>query len=454
MKWIFALILFTVLNGICSASPKTAPFYGRAIQVDSGFLYYLNRSADSIADEIKAQGYQVVSLHNADSKLAQACRKRGILTRFIIGSNYQYLPGSLPKGYEKWKMVLRKSDNFVGGGSYFCENEPEFRAWKKNQINDVLKSGDFMAVDIAEPYLPAYKGPENEFYGCLCDRCKTAFLRMFPEEKQIPEFNDANSPNYWKTNKALYKKWVDFRVATVANFLDDLVNGPDGIRQKFPGIAVCSWSIGASMPNPVETMREWEASDGAAICAKVHPDAHCIQTDWPDWCDANLPANYPLKYKPFVDAIRKADKKIPITIQTDIGSGSQMRRSLEWIREFEAASKTAGFCQSIAYEYHLGLYTYTEPPKLLSAQKRQDAVLLIFSKRLDSKIASDLNSYKISSGKITEAKPDGNRVFLSIDGVKKGDTITVLHCQDDPSVRFSNGDLKAVSAPEMSCKIR
>lgn len=454
MNWICALILFFTLTGICSTSTNTAAFYGRAIQVDSGFPYYRNRSADSIADELKAQGFKVVSLYSPDYKLAKACHKRGIQPRFMIGVNFQYLPGDLPKGYEKWKMVLLKSDNTSGGCSYFCENEPEYRAWKKHQINEVLKSGDFVAVDLVEPYLPAYDGPKNEAYGCLCDRCKTAFLRMFPEEKQIPEFNDTNSPNYWKTNKALYKKWIDFRVATVADYLDDLTNGPDGIRQKSPGVAVCTWSIAATVPNPVETLREWEASDGASICAKVHPDAHCVQTDWPDWGDPKLPSNYPLKYKPFVDAIRKVDKKIPITIQTDIGSSARMRRSREWIREFEAASKAAGFCQSIAYEYHIGLYMYTEFPKLVCAQKQGNTVLLIFSKRLDPKIASDLTSYKISSGKITEAKLDGNRVFLSVDGAKKGDTVTVLHCQDDPSVRLAIGELKAVPAPEMHYTIQ
>lgn len=454
MKWIFTLILLIVSTGICSASPKTASFYGRAIQVGSDFPYYLNRSSDSIADELKIHGYKVVSLYTADFKLARACRKKGILPRFMIGMNFQYLPGDLPKGYDKWRMILRKNDNTSSYSALFCENEPEFRAWKKHQIYEALKGGDFVAIDLVEPFLPAYKGPEDGSYGCLCDRCKAAFLRMFPEEKQIPEFNDANSPNYWKTNKALYKKWVDFRAATVVDFLNDLVNGPNGIRQNFPKVAVCTWSIGAIVSNPVETMREWEASDGAAICAKVHPDAHCIQTDWPDWVDPKLPSNYPLKYKPFLDAIRKVDKKIPVTIQTDLGSNPLMRRSGKWIHEFEVASKKAGFCQSIGYQYDLGLDTYTKPPKLVSAQKQGNTVLLEFSKRLDPKTASDLTSYKISSGKITEAKLDGSRVFLSVDGVKKGDTITVLRCQDDPSVRFANGDLKAIPAPEMCCKIQ
>jgi hypothetical protein len=316
-----SLIMLLIITAYaCHAAVLPPSFKGRVIQLDSGFDYYLHRSPESIAKELAAHGYRAVSLHQADAKLVQACKSQGISVRYIVGCNGDYPPGHLPKGWEKWKMVLRNPTANSGAYIYLCENEPEFRAWKKQQITQVLQQAKFQAVDLAEPYLPSYDGPKSEYYGCLCDRCKAAFLKRYPEEKNIPEFNDSNSPDYWTTNKALYRKWMDFRVDTVASFLDDLVNGPDGIRRKCPGVAVCTWSIAAILPNSVETMREWEASDGAAICAKVHPDAHCIQTDRPDWINPTLPSSYPLKYQPFVDAIQKVDPKLPLVIQTDIGS--------------------------------------------------------------------------------------------------------------------------------------
>lgn len=453
MRLPFTLILILLTITAWGLEKLPQSFSGRCIQIDPSFPYYLNRSKESIAEEIKAQGYKAVSLYKADNDLAKVLKTKGILARYMVPANVGYPSnGDLPQGWEKWKMVLRNNDLNSGGLVFLCENDPDFRKWKKQQIADALNKGGFAAVDIVEPYLPACGGPGDEYYGCLCDRCKAAFTRMYPEEKSIPEFDNANSPTYWKTDTALYKKWVDFRVATVVDFLNDIVNGPGGIREKCPGITVCTWSIGMVAENSVEKMREWEASDGAVICSKVHPDAHCIQTDWPDWVKQSLSSNYPMDYKPFIEAIRKVDPRIPLVMQTDIGSNPLMRRSREWIDAFEKAAKTAGFCQTLAYEYHIGLDMYTKAPKLVEARlgTEKDKVTLVFDKRLDPSIASDLKSYSICSADISSAKVDGNLVTLSVRNVSRGDVITVLHCADDPSVRWSNGDLPANSSPKMS----
>lgn len=459
MRSVLALIT-ALLIAETGAIALPASFSGRCAVVDPGFAYYRNRSAESIAQELAANGFSAVSLiitneANIDNNLVKVLSQKGLAVRMMTLGNGTYSRKGLPEGWEPWKMVLPNSEG-PSWYTFLCLNNREYRQWKKKEITDALNKHPFVGVEIAEPYLPNHDGPYNPWYACVCENCKAAFMRMYPEERAIPEFADQTSVRYWQRNARLYRKWVDFRVATVTDFLDDLVNGPGGIRERCPGRVICTWSLAdSSVPDGVSKEREWTASDAGDVCVKVRPDVHCFQTDWTDWCKPDLPADYAKGYKPFIDALRERDTKTPIILQTDSGSNKEMRRSGEWLQACEKTAKALGFCQTIAYEYHLGLDMYTRPPELVSAQlaEKTGELILVFDKRLDPKVASDPKSYALSSGEVLSAAWDGNLAKLATKGVKQGGVVRVLRCADDPSVRWHREYSDPNFSPEMSCTI-
>lgn len=426
---------------------------GRCTQVDPGFPYFQSRSLDGVAEEIKANGYQCVNITVTDGgkyPIADVLVRHGISVR-LLG-----LPmngGWVGNKYKEWRVV-RKDPHFGenDGFSYLCENNPGYRKFKQRQMVDLLLLNPaFVGIDLAEPHIPAWEGPDSPGYGCLCDFCRKKFLSEYPEETEIPNFYDESSPKYWKTDKVLYNKWVDFRVNTVANFFDFVVNGPGGIRERCPKVRVTTWTLGCQIRggDVLALEREWQAMDAAAVVAKVHPDAHCIQTDWPDWVEAKLPADYVKNYAPYVASIRRVDKSIPITLQTDSGSIPCMHRSFEWLNEMDRAAKSVGFAQTFDYQYHLAEDFYTKSPKLIKAElsKSGKKLTLMYNMYLDPKIAGDASNYGLSAGRVVELKADGNLVHITVENVKVGDKLTVARMGNNPGVLLHPGYKQTVAKP-------
>lgn len=417
---------------LCASAAHAA----RSVTIDPSFAYYKDRSVESIAEELKAGGFDDVRVVGAQPELAKALKESGAKVWLLTFMNGAYSTADLPKGWEAWKMKLRKAVA-PDGFTYLCCNNPAYRAWKKKQIVAALKaSPSLYGVDLCEAFFPAYSGPESDLYGCLCDQCAAAFKAMYPDAPGLPEFADTTSPRYWKTDKTLYEKWVGFRVSSVVGYLDEIVNGKEGIREACPDVKVATWSLGLDVPDQIERLREWEALDGAAIVKRVKPDAHVIQTDWPDWSKPDLSPKYPLKYKPVVDSIREVAPKLPISLQADIGSKDNMRRSRAWIDELERYVREIGCASTIHYEYTLGEYMYTDVPAIVRTEPEVGGLRLIFNKRLDSASACNLGNYSLSSGRIDYAKLDGNIVHLSISGAEEKPEVTVSAISDDEPRRF------------------
>ena len=435
LRNLLLVTLVAVLLTSCSAIG--AP---RSVTVDPQFAYYRDRSPESVVEEIKANDYGDVRLlvaneSSIDGALVKAFRDGGVRVSMLTFANGVYSRADLPKGWEEWRMKLRK-DSQPGGFTYLCLNNPAYAAWKKKQLVAALTKHPFQGIDLSEAFLPAYNGPDSESYGCLCGHCAEAFKKAYPEVADIPDFTNPDSPRWWKRDKTLYEKWVGFRVATVVNFLDELVNGREGIREKCPDVRVCTWSLGLDVPDQLAKLREWEALDAAAIVRRVRPDTHVIQTDWPDWIRENLKPTYALKYKPVADSVKEASPKTPLMMQMDIGSQKQMRRSRQWIRDAEEAAKQIG-CESCThYEYHLGDYIYTEPPKAVRAVLKDGTLKVVFQKRLDSTQSANISNYSLASGRVDFARIDGNIALLSVSGVEPGTILTITGLSDDESRRF------------------
>lgn len=407
-----------------------------------GFSYYADRSPESVVDEIALNGFDDVRIvgNNAttiNAPLVKAFSQAKVKTWLLTFSLGSYGTQGLPQGWEQWRMKLRKTENHNTGFTFFCPNNLAYREWKKKDIAAALKANPFYGVDLAEPQMPAYNGPESDDYGCVCDTCVNAFKHVYPDAPGIPDFNGPKSPHYWKTDRTLYDKWVGFRVASVVSFLDDIVNGKGGIREKCPDAKVAAWSLGLDVADPLAKLREYYGLDAAAIAKRVKPDVFVVQTDWPDWTKSDLDPEYVLKYKPVVDSIKDASPKTTLMLQSDIGSQAQMRRSREWMKQLEEAARKIGLDQVTSYEYFLGDFIYTDKPAPVKAVFEDPSTVKIsFNKRLDPGSAASLANYSIDTGRIDFVKVDGNIVRLSVSAAGQHPTITISGLSDDESRRF------------------
>jgi hypothetical protein len=439
------------------------PTYGRSIQVDPAFGYYQGRSAASIAAEVRANGYSIVRYvltaeSNVDPALIAAFQREHIGVWYVTFCNGTYSTKDLPAGWQAWQMVTRadlegkKRDS--DGFTRLCLNNPAYRAWKKRQVVHLLRQQPFQGVDLMEPHWPEYPGVTSPEYGCFCPHCLAAFRKRFPEETLLPDVEHADSPRSPQRNPALWRKWLQFRQAGVTDFLNGLVNGAGGIRQTTPQTRACLWTLALTEPNGVQQMREECGEDAGEIARVVRPDMYCFQTNWPDWMRADLKPNYVESYRPFLEQVRHVAPDMPLMIQADTGSEAPNRRSWDWIAAFERACAMLGVSSTTCYEYFIGDYMYTDPPRLVEVHRTRNEVVLSFTKRLATS-ATDLSHYALSAGRITTARVDGSLISLSVEGLHLGDTatLTVRNLSDDAGRRLFPGSPPVV-LPMQSVRFR
>lgn len=423
------------------------PVYGRSVEIDPGFgRYWRDRSPASIASEIRVNGYRVVRyLVTADSainpNLIDAFHQEGIGVWYATFGNGTYSRKGLPARWESWRMVTRselEGKPLNDGYTRLCLNNPEYRAWRKAQIARVLRTYPFDGIDIMEPHWPEYPGMESPAYGCFCAACRAAFEKMYPGQRELPDILHAASPRSPAKNPELWRKWLAFRQASLTAFLNDLVNGPGGIRAVDPGVKVCTWTLALSGPDGVRRVREDSGEDAGEIVRLVRPDMHCLQTHWPDWMRADLPPTYVEQYRLFIDGIRAVAPNLPLMIQADTGSRPENRRSWEWIRGFEKSREKMGVGSTTYYEYSISGFIYTDPPRIADVRAGGGAVDLHFTKRLDAMYARNAVHYSLSSGRVTGVKVDGSIVTLAVEGLRPGEpcTLTVKGLRDEPGRRL------------------
>ncbi len=453
-------LLALAAGNVRAQAPRAAPervprpVYGRSVQIDPGFPYYRDRSPDSIAAEVRANGYRVVHYivttdSLADPAIVDALHREGMGVWYVTFGNGTYSKKDLPPDWATWKMVTRTElagGRFDDGYTRLCLNNPAYRAWRKARVVDVLRRCGFDGVDIAEPHWPEYPGAESPAYACFCQTCRAAFRRMFPDEPQLPDVLDKDSARSPGRNPKLWRRWLQFRQASVTDFLNDLVNGPGGIRRTVPGVKVCTWTLALTGPDGVRRVREDSGEDAGEIVRVVRPDIHCLQTHWPDWMRADLPATYVEEYKPFITQIREAAPAARLMIQADTGSRPANRRSWKWIAGFEEACARLGVESTTFYEYHIGGYAWHDPPRVAEVRRQRNEVELLFTKRLDARWAAQAERYAIAPGAVTDIRVDGSIVRLSVRGLRDGDAcvLMVRGIRDDPERRLVKGGPPAV----------
>lgn len=435
--------------------PGTA---GPSIEIDPTFSYYQGRSPASIADELAVNGYRiahyfVVNERQVDGALVDALHRRGIAVWALVVGNGSYATDGWPSGWQNWQMQLLKPID-LGGFHYFSPFSDAYVAWKKKLAATLVSTYPFDGFEIAEPYFPEWNGIESGDYGDVGPLAQAAFQREYG--LAIPDFADPSSPTYYKTDTSRYRKWIQFRVDAVNRYVNEIINGPGGVRRARPDILVATWSLGINAgPASVALEREYEGLDAGAMVAAVRPDLHILQTNWPDWTQPDLPPDYVTTYQPFVDQIRAYSREVPIGVQADIGSQLAMARDDAWIHKFAVTGSQMGLSTWTAYEYHIGGYMYTDPPvPKVAGMPTRDSVELSFSKRIDPASAAQPRSFQLITPRSSMfiapdgVTVDGNRVTLQTGQLPPGPLrIAVRNVADTPSYWLYNTDGPANVVP-------
>ena len=454
------LLTATARAGTSTSESATS---GPSIQVDPLFAYYLGRSADSIAEELKLAGYDIVHYVIVDETdingdLVRACKKHGLAVWAMVFGNGTYSTANLPEGWQSWQMgMLDPSLDY--GYTFLSHFSDGYRRWKRDVGAAVVREHPFDGYEMAEAYFPEWDGLRTRRYGDIGPLALDAFRRRY--HRDAPEFSDSNSPLYYAKpqNAGLYRQWVDFRVDAVNGFVDEIMNGPGGIRSARPGALVGSWSMGIDAgPDSVDKMREYQGLDALSMVKRVRPDVHYVQTHWPDWTRSDLPPDYLRTYEPFVEQLRRKNPDLPLGVQTDLGSWHTMERSKSWLQAFDKSVSDLGYATWTGYEYHIDGTMYLEPP-IPRIGIRLDArrTRISFSKRIDLASASLADSFTIvgTGSHPTDVTVDGNRAELTWSSLPAGPfDVAIRNITDTPQFWLRNGHDHPANAVPAGATIR
>ena len=424
----------------------------KSVQIDPSMRYYHNRSLESIASEIRVNGFNAVycfamSDTAIPTGLVEKLHEQGLAAALMTLPSLVYwseadLAAKLPPQWRDW--LIQFTDDRMKEYRFIGFIHPEYNAWYKPYLVNMLKTHNFDGFTFAEIMYPIYDGPEREqpLYGDISPAFQEAFKKA-TGNSDFPNFTDPASPNYFRNNTDLYRQLVEYRIKTINDFYNDIINGPDGVREHLPDITFATWTLGINIPNGVEKLREWEGNDIAGMITSVRPDIHFIQTHAPDWLNPDLPGDYVKGYKQFFDAIRNTDPNIKIGLQTDVGSRGTMRRNPEWMQQFYNSCLAEGVNTTTYYEFSLRWEIFNSPPELKEVRIAGDELWLVFDQYLDATAAETAANNLSASCDIISAITDGNLIRMKLNPMPKtGDTFTINieGIADNPSVRLGLSD--------------
>ena len=455
-------MFFSTAYGVELTPRAKKLLHGRTVQIDCGFDMYKDRSARSIAEEIAANSYEgvyyfVTSDKGVRKDVIEELQKRGIPVAALLCASGTYMPvEERIKDWQKYKMVF--TNNTMDEYKLMTFVNKDYLAWMKNRVVTLINKNGFDGFTFAEVMYPIGDGLERDkvLYGDISPEFQAAFKEA-TGNTIFPEFVAKNKPNYYKKIPKVYSDLVEFRVKTIVDFYDGVINGKDGVREKCPGVFVASWTQGASFSDGVNKIHEWEGNDASAMMKRVKADMHFIQTHWMDWSNPDINGDYPLQYEPFFDAIRKTDGNVPIGLQADFVSQEGARRSLDYQKLFYKTCEQIGISSTTYYEFSQRWAVYMEPAQLCKVSLvSKDTIELCFDKRISKKCNGIVLGRKMivaDNGKIYMVKSsevDGNLLKIVLDGDLSGVkevTVNIGGIKDDPSYRWApKGKVNVVPA--------
>jgi hypothetical protein len=460
---LFLLTAFLATTYGTELTPRAKKLlHGRTVQIDLGFDMYKDRSARSIAEEIAINGcegvyYFVCSDKGVRKDVIAELQKKGIPVAALVCASGTYMPvEERIKDWQKYRMEFTNNTMDVYKLMSFINKD--YLAWMKNRVVKLISEKGFDGFTFAEVMYPIGDGLDREkvLYGDISPEFQAAFKKA-AGSVVFPEFVNKNKPNYYKKIPKIYNDLIEFRVKTINDFYAEVVNGKDGVREKCPGVFVAGWSQGIGDANGVKNLRQWEGNDAASMIKAVKPDMHFIQTHWIDWSNPQIKGDYPLLYKPFFDAVKKADPNLPIGLQADFVSQPGSRRNLEWQKLFYKTCEQMGIDSTTYYVFSQRWAVYKEPPQLCKVSLiSKDTVELCFDKRISKSCGNMVVGRKMitaDNGKdytVKSAEVDGNLLKAvlggDISGVKEI-AVNIGGIKDDPAYRWApKGKVNVVQA--------
>ena len=339
--------------------------FGPTVCVDPAFAYYQSRPLNDICRDIRARGFtaaHIIRLGWTDPQeersFADAFRANGIqpVLRIYAGTDVD-----LYAQYPEWRQkMLGGSDGQFDWRVYQCPNQPDFVAAYQQRIEDSLRNGGYSGLQVAEMWFEQWGGPEESpgvpraHYACVCDACIAKF-RAQTGVNARDLFSSSNALYFRKAeNQELYQQWVDFRVQTILNFGQAIIEAARRVDSQFP-INIMYLSDARV---ELDACREYQACDLNRIVLELEPDILTIQDAWQDWIQAGLSPNFVADYATaYRDRVRGLKPDLFIMTHADIGSLPASKRSWEWIQQFSHETVQSGLSAPSFYEWSVSTMT-------------------------------------------------------------------------------------------------
>ena len=266
-------------------------------------------------------------------------------------------PDEFPPEADQWKIQYTDPDmmkDYSGNFSFIHEG---FHQWFKDFSGRILDKAPFDGFLIVEPLYSSFGGLDRDpvQYGDISPAFQAAF-KAATGNTRFPSFTNPDDPLYYKKpeNKKLYEDLVEYRVRVMVEFCDDVINGEGGIRSRFPGLVIGTWTLGSAEPDGYRRVREEDGEDAEWMVRDCKPDVHYIQTHWPDWTPPRpahglLSRDTPILSRPCAGPIRMW----PSGSRPMVGSLTEMRKNPQWVDRYHEACLQAGVDVTTYYMFSL-----------------------------------------------------------------------------------------------------
>lgn len=252
------------------------------------------------------------------------------------------------KTHPEWRQKFLNGESKYDWRVYLAPTNDEFVSYYLENVKRLLKAYNFDGIELAECWYEVDAGPSNSYYADFSNSMRQKFKEVSGVDPL--ELFNSSSPNYYLKDVQTYDKWVNFRIKVITNFMKRIIEAAKEVNPNIRTYVMYLPDVGQNY-----STREYHAQDLEAIIKDVSPDYVVIETAWQDWIKVDLSPDY---VKLYADHYLKEikDEKIKVIVQTDVGSVPQMRRNLEWVKEFANNATSYGFKGVVFYEFSVGSF--------------------------------------------------------------------------------------------------
>ncbi|QDP95376.1 hypothetical protein FOE78_05115 [Microlunatus elymi] len=327
---------------------------------------YPDRRWSTIAARIRDQGFTAIHLIILDfdkdyTEIVDALHALGLQVSLTI------FPTTNVDAYNQhpnWRQVSLGGDGAYSWRVYLSPTNNDFVSWLHRQVSALMSRYAFDGLTLDEPWYEVWGGPyrdnpEHAHYMDVRESARDAFRRQHGFDPLTKIFSKDDEGVYYLTpemkDSAEYQQWVQFRIATINNFMRGIADAARAVRS----IDVfLTYVADVRVPGGAGKSPEYQAQDIPAMQNVVPPQGMIIETAWQDWLQPDLDPSYVLDYtKAYVPQLEPGVLGLG---QPDIGSVVQ--RDMAWVKEFSADCWTGGFGGYVIYEWSIGKWPTGGPP--------------------------------------------------------------------------------------------